>query len=60
MGCNYESGDSRLDLIALLELYKVGRIGLEQLITQRCRLEAINQGFKDLAAGENIRGMIIY
>ena len=60
LGCNYGSGDSRLDLITLLELYKAGRIHLEQLITKRYSLEEINQGFDDLAAGKNIRGMIIY
>lgn len=60
LGCNYGSGDSRLDLITLLDLYKGGRIRLEQLITRRYGLEEINQGFKDLAAGKNIRGMIIY
>jgi S-(hydroxymethyl)glutathione dehydrogenase/alcohol dehydrogenase len=60
LGCNYGSGDSRLDLLTLLELYKAGRIRLEQLITRRYHLEEVNQGFKDLAAGKNIRGMIIY
>jgi S-(hydroxymethyl)glutathione dehydrogenase/alcohol dehydrogenase len=60
LGCNYGSGDSRVDLITLLELYKAGRIHLEQLITHRYRLEEINIGFKDLEAGKNVRGMVIY
>lgn len=60
LGCNYGSGDSRVDLVTFLELYKTGRIQLEQLITHRYRLEEINRGFKDLEAGKNIRGMIIY
>jgi S-(hydroxymethyl)glutathione dehydrogenase / alcohol dehydrogenase len=60
LGCNYGSGDSRVDLITLLELYKAGRIHLEQLVTHRYRLEEINIGFKDLEAGKSVRGMIIY
>ena len=60
LGCNYGSGDTRVDLITLLELYKAGRIHLEQLITNRYRLEEINKGFKDLEAGKNVRGVIIY
>jgi len=60
LGCNYGSGDSRTDLITLLELYKAGRIHLEQLVTKRYSLEEINRGFEDLEAGKNIRGVIIY
>ena len=60
LGCNYGSGDARVDLPALLELYKSGRIHLEQLVTNRYRLEEINTGFKDLEAGKNARGVIIY
>jgi S-(hydroxymethyl)glutathione dehydrogenase/alcohol dehydrogenase len=60
LGCYYGSGDSRVDLITFLELYKAGRIHLEQLVTNRYRLEEINRGFKDLEAGKNVRGMIIY
>jgi S-(hydroxymethyl)glutathione dehydrogenase/alcohol dehydrogenase len=60
LGCYYGSGDSRVDLITLLELYKTGRIRLEQLITHRYHLEEINTGFKDLESGKNIRGVVIY
>ncbi len=60
LGCNYGSGDARVDLTTLLELYKSGRIHLEQLVTNRYRLEEINTGFKDLEAGRNARGVIIF
>jgi len=60
LGCNYGSGEPRVDLITFLELYKSGRIHLEKLITRRYRLEEINAGFKDLEAGKNARGVIIY
>lgn len=60
LGCNYGSGDARVDLITLLELYKSGRINLEGLVTNRYSIEEINSGFKDLEAGKNARGVIIY
>ncbi len=60
MGSFYGSGDIRSELITLLELYKAGRINLENLITNRYRLEEINKGFNDLEAGKNARGVIMY
>jgi S-(hydroxymethyl)glutathione dehydrogenase/alcohol dehydrogenase len=60
LGSFYGSGDIRSELITLLELYKAGRINLENLITSRYRLEEINKGFKDLQAGKNARGVIMY
>ncbi|UCE35070.1 MAG: zinc-binding dehydrogenase, partial [Deltaproteobacteria bacterium] len=60
LGCYYGSGDIRSELITLLELYQAGRINLENLITNRYRLEEINKGFDDLKAGKNARGVIIY
>jgi len=60
LGCNYGSGDPRLDLLMLLDLYKAGRIRLDELITKRYSLDEINIGFQELEAGQNIRGMIIF
>jgi len=60
LGCNYGSGDARVDLITLLDLYKSGRIHLDRLITNRYRLGEINKGFEDLAEGRNARGVIIF
>jgi S-(hydroxymethyl)glutathione dehydrogenase/alcohol dehydrogenase len=60
LGSLYGSGDIRIELITLLELYKSGRIHLEKLVTKRYRLEEINTGFDDLEAGKNARGVIVY
>jgi len=48
------------DLPVYLDLYQIGRLPLEKMITQRYRLEDINQGFADMEAGKNARGVIIY
>jgi S-(hydroxymethyl)glutathione dehydrogenase / alcohol dehydrogenase len=44
----------------LLELYKQGDLMLEELVTRTYPLEQINEGYADMAAGRNIRGVISF
>ena len=44
----------------MLDLYRQGRLKLDELITSRYRLEQINDGYADMRAGRNIRGIITY
>jgi S-(hydroxymethyl)glutathione dehydrogenase/alcohol dehydrogenase len=44
----------------LLGLYKSGHLKLDEIITQRYSLEQVNDGYHDLLAGKNIRGVIIH
>jgi S-(hydroxymethyl)glutathione dehydrogenase/alcohol dehydrogenase len=44
----------------LLGLYKNGDLKLDELITRRYTLEEINQGYEDMLAGRNIRGVLIH
>lgn len=55
-------GDSNptYDIPKLLNLYRAGKIKLDELITRTYKLDDINQGYKDLMSGENVRGIIIY
>ncbi|MBO0892900.1 MAG: NDMA-dependent alcohol dehydrogenase [Acidimicrobiales bacterium] len=48
------------DMPRLLGLYKSGQLLLDEIITQRYRLEDINDGYRDLLDGKNIRGVIIH
>lgn len=48
------------DIPALLELYRQGRLKLDEMITRRYPLEAINDGFEDMRSGRNLRGIIDY
>jgi Zn-dependent alcohol dehydrogenase len=41
-------------------LYRSGDLKLDELITQRYRRDEINDGYRDLMAGKNIRGVIIH
>ncbi len=44
----------------LLGLYKSGHLKLDEIITQRYSLEQVNEGYHDLLAGKNIRGVLIH
>ena len=44
----------------LLGLYKSGHLKLDEIITQRYSLEQVNDGYRDLLAGKNVRGVVIH
>jgi S-(hydroxymethyl)glutathione dehydrogenase/alcohol dehydrogenase len=48
------------DIPWMLRMYQSGQLRLDELITTRYRLEDINQGYADMHAGKNMRGVIIY
>jgi len=60
MGCYAGSSNALVDLKSLLDLYKCGRLKLDELITTRYKLEDINAGFDDMVSGKNARGVVIY
>jgi S-(hydroxymethyl)glutathione dehydrogenase/alcohol dehydrogenase len=44
----------------LLGLYRSGDLKLDEIITRRYSLEEVNDGYRDLLDGKNIRGVIIH
>jgi S-(hydroxymethyl)glutathione dehydrogenase/alcohol dehydrogenase len=58
-GCLFGSSNPQYDIVRLLRLYDEGKLKLDELVTQRYRLEDVNQGYEDLRAGKNIRGVIV-
>jgi alcohol dehydrogenase (nicotinoprotein) len=44
----------------LLGLYRSGDLKLDEIITARYSLEQVNEGYHDLLAGKNIRGVIVH
>jgi Zn-dependent alcohol dehydrogenase len=48
------------DIPRLLGLYRAGQLKLDELITHRYRLDEVNDGYRDMLAGKNIRGVIIH
>ena len=58
MGTLYGGGNQRVEIPRLLDLYRRGRLKLNELVTQTYSLDEINQGYADMVAGRNIRGVI--
>ena len=57
-GTIFGSGNPRFDIPNLLSMYREGTLKLDELITTRYTLDQINQGYADMNAGKNIRGVI--
>ena len=57
-GCLFGSSNPRLDIPRMLELYGAGKLKLDELITREYSLDEVNQGYEDMHAGRNLRGII--
>jgi S-(hydroxymethyl)glutathione dehydrogenase/alcohol dehydrogenase len=49
----------RADIPRLLDMYRVGDLKLDELITRRYTLDEINEGYQAMRDGLNIRGVIV-
>jgi len=59
-GCLFGSGNPRVDIPALLSLYRGGHIKLDELVTRTYTLDEVNQGYQDMRDNKNIRGVIAF
>ncbi|MCW3469363.1 NDMA-dependent alcohol dehydrogenase [Rhodococcus pyridinivorans] len=50
----------RSQIPKLLELYRNGQLDLDNLVTKTYKLEDINEGYADMHAGKNLRGLVLY
>ena len=50
----------RLDLPMLLELYRAGKLQLDELITQRYPLDDLARAFDDMESGKVARGVLVF
>lgn len=57
-GALFGASNPTRDIPWLLDMYRSGQLHLDEVITTRYRLQDINQGFDDMRAGMNIRGVI--
>jgi NDMA-dependent alcohol dehydrogenase len=48
------------DITRMLDLYRAGKLKLDELVSKQYTLKDINQGYADLEAGHNIRGVVIH
>ena len=57
-GSIFGGGNPQYDIPAILELYKLGQINLDDMVTREYSLEQINDGYRDMLEGRNVRGVI--
>ncbi|MGF1598029.1 MAG: NDMA-dependent alcohol dehydrogenase [Acidimicrobiales bacterium] len=59
-GALFGASSPSRDIPWMLDLYRSGKLRLDELITQTYTLDQINEGYADLLAGKNMRGVIVY
>jgi S-(hydroxymethyl)glutathione dehydrogenase/alcohol dehydrogenase len=59
-GSLFGSGNPQRDILKMLDLYQAGTLKLDELVTSRYSLDQVNQGYADLVAGKNIRGVVLH
>lgn len=59
-GALYGSMSPRATVPLLMDLYKDGLLQLDEMITRTYRLDQINDGFRDMKAALNVRGVVVY
>jgi len=59
-GVLYGSLSPSKDILRLLSMYQAGELKLKELVTRTYTLDQINEGYADMHAGRNIRGVITF
>jgi NDMA-dependent alcohol dehydrogenase len=59
-GSLFGSSNPRADIPRMLELYRGGKLKLEELRTKTYTLDEINTGYDDMRNGRNLRGVISF
>jgi S-(hydroxymethyl)glutathione dehydrogenase/alcohol dehydrogenase len=58
LGTVFGSASPRVQIPNLLRLYEAGLLEIDKLITQEYTLDEVQNGYDDLAAGVNVRGIV--
>src|SRR5690606_5708913 len=59
-GTIYGHANPQADVGRQLDLYRAGKLNLDELITRMYTLDDINQGYRDMIEGRNVRGGILF
>lgn len=59
-GTIFGGGNPHYDIPHLLSMYQANKLNIEDMITRRYRLEEVNEGYRDMLEGRNIRGVITF
>lgn len=56
----FGGGSSHVETPRLVAMYKSGLLKIDEMVTNTYRLEDINQGYRDMIDGKNIRGVVVF
>jgi alcohol dehydrogenase (nicotinoprotein) len=59
-GALFGAANPLYDIPKILDLYRSGDIKLDELVSRRYRLDQVNEGYRDMLDGKNIRGVLIH
>jgi S-(hydroxymethyl)glutathione dehydrogenase/alcohol dehydrogenase len=59
-GCSMGSNRFKVDMPRYIELYRQGRLKLDEMITRTGRLEDVNEAFRAMKAGEVARSVLTF
>ena len=59
-GCLFGSTALRKEIPHLLSMYQAGQLKLDEMITNTYTLDQVNEGYADMMANKNIRGVITF
>jgi len=57
-GTIFGSTNPRVVVPSLLSMYREGALKLDELVTKRYKLDEVNEGYRDMREGRNIRGIL--
>ena len=60
VGALFGASSPSSDILRQAQMYRDGRIKLDEIITTTYRLDDIARGYEDMHAGRNMRGVIVY
>lgn len=60
LGCVFGQTRPLADVDRILDLYRAGELPLDDVITRTYSLDQINEGYQDMHAGINIRGVLAF
>jgi NDMA-dependent alcohol dehydrogenase len=60
VGTLYGSANARADIPKMLELASLGLVDLDVMVSKTYPLDDVNEGYADLRAGANLRGVLVY
>ncbi|WP_250556248.1 NDMA-dependent alcohol dehydrogenase [Pseudonocardia lacus] len=59
-GALFGNCNPRADIPLLIDLYRAGQLRLDELISRRYRLDQLDEAYRDMVEGRNIRGVVLH